>query len=117
MLKRGSNTLLRWRRIIRNTSSQVVLRQEDRVVGSTSYFAIVQQHKRLEIGYTWYEQNLWGTCVNPESKFLLLRHAFDDWHANRVQLSTDVNNIHSQKAILKLGATFERKTEKPRDKT
>lgn len=87
----------------------VILRQEDRVVGSTSYFGIIPKHKRLEIGYTWYEQNLWGTYVNPECKFLLLQHAFDDWHANRVQISTDVNNIHSQKAILKLGAKFEGK--------
>lgn len=85
----------------------VILRREDRVVGGTSYFGISPRHKRLEIGYTWYEQNLWGTFVNPESKFLLLQHAFEDWHANRVQISTDVNNIHSQKAILKLGAKFE----------
>lgn len=85
----------------------VILRQEDRVVGGTTYFGIFPHHKRLEIGYTWYEQSLWGTYVNPESKFLLLQHAFEDWHANRVQLSTDINNIHSQKAILKLGAKFE----------
>ena len=85
----------------------VLLSQENRVVGSTSYFGVVPEHKRLEIGYTWYEQNLWGTFVNPESKFLLLQHAFDDWHANRVQISTDVNNKHSQQAIMKLGAKFE----------
>jgi N-acetyltransferase len=84
----------------------IILKQEKRVVGSTAYFGIVPRHKRLEIGYTWYEQNLWGTIVNPESKFLLLEHAFDYWHANRVPLSTDVNNVHSQKAILKLGAKF-----------
>jgi N-acetyltransferase len=89
--------------------SAVILKKEDRPIGSTSYFGIVPKHKRLEIGYTWYEQNLWGTQVNPESKFLLLQHAFDDWHANRVQLSTDVNNIHSQKAIMKLGAKYEGK--------
>ena len=85
----------------------VLLRQENQVVGSTSYFGVVPEHKRLEIGYTWYEQNLWGTFVNPESKFLLLQHAFDDWKANRVQISTDVNNKHSQQAIVKLGAKFE----------
>lgn len=85
----------------------VLLKQENRVVGSTSYFGVVPEHKRLEIGYTWYEQSLWGTFVNPESKFLLLQHAFDDWHAIRVQISTDINNIHSQRAILKLGAKFE----------
>ncbi|HEX4919971.1 MAG TPA: GNAT family protein [Candidatus Bathyarchaeia archaeon] len=85
----------------------VHLKQDKRIVGSTSYFGIVPQHKRAEIGYTWYEQDLWGTFVNPECKFLLLRHAFEDWHANRIQISTDVNNAHSQKAILKLGASYE----------
>jgi RimJ/RimL family protein N-acetyltransferase len=45
--------------------------------------------------------------VNPECKFLLLRHAFEDWNAVRVQLKTDNNNLHSQKAILKLGAKYE----------
>ena len=85
----------------------VILKKENRVVGSTSYFGVVPEHKRLEIGYTWYEQSLWGTFVNPESKFLLLQHAFEDWCANRIQISTDIKNLHSQRAILKLGAKFE----------
>jgi RimJ/RimL family protein N-acetyltransferase len=45
--------------------------------------------------------------VNPESKLLLLKHAFEDWGPVRIQLGTDANNIHSQRAILKLGAKFE----------
>ena len=63
----------------------VILKKENAVVGSISYFGVVPEHKRLEIGYTWYEQSLWGTFVNPESKFLLLQHAFEDWHANRTK--------------------------------
>jgi len=85
----------------------VKLKRDNKVVGSTSYFGIVPQHKSVEIGYTWYAPDAWGTAVNPESKFLLLKHAFEDWGAVRVQLRTDANNTHSQRAILKLGATFE----------
>ena len=85
----------------------VNLKSENRFIGSTAYFGIVPAHKRAEIGYTWYEQRLWGTAVNPECKFLLLQHAFEDWHANRIQISTDIKNIHSQRAIVKLGAKFE----------
>ena len=48
-----------------------------------------------------------GTVVNPECKYLLLKHAFQDWGAVRIQLGTDANNLHSQGAILKLGAKFE----------
>lgn len=87
----------------------VILKREDRPVGSTSYFGIAPEHRRAEIGYTWYEQDQWGTEVNPECKLLLLEHAFDDWNANRIQLSTDIKNVHSQRAILKIGATFEGK--------
>ena len=45
--------------------------------------------------------------MNPECKFLLLKRAFEDWGAVRVELGTDSNNVHSQRAILKLGAKFE----------
>lgn len=85
----------------------VRLRESGRVAGSTSYLAVVSKHKRAEIGSTWYSVDVQGTFVNPECKFLLLRHAFEDWGAVRVQLGTDANNTHSQRAILKLGAKFE----------
>lgn len=87
----------------------VRLKGDARVVGSTAYFGIVPKHKRIEIGYTWYSTDAQGTVVNPECKFLLLKHGFEDWGALRVQLGTDANNIHSQHAILKLGAKFEGK--------
>jgi len=80
---------------------------DGRVVGSTSYLAVVARHKRAEIGSTWYSKDCWGTAVNPECKYLLLRHAFEDWGAVRIQLVTDVNNVHSQRAIAKLGASLE----------
>lgn len=78
-----------------------------RVVGSTSYLSVVPRHRRAEVGSTWYSKDVWGTAVNPECKFLLLRHAFEEWGAVRVQLVTDSRNLHSQGAILKLGARFE----------
>jgi N-acetyltransferase len=85
----------------------VSLKETKRVIGSTSYFLVVSKHKRAEIGFTWYTKDIWGTFVNPECKFLLLKHAFEDWHAVRIQLGTDINNLHSQRAILKLGAQYE----------
>ena len=87
----------------------VVLKRDHMVVGSTAYFGILPKHKSAEIGYTWYSPDVWGTAVNPECKLLLLKHAFEDWGAVRVQLRTDANNAHSQRAIVKLGAKFEGK--------
>ena len=85
----------------------VFLKRDDKVIGSTSYLGVASKRKIAEIGSTWYLPALWGTVVNPECKLLLLRHAYEDWGAIRVQLGTDVKNVHSQRAILKLGAKFE----------
>ena len=87
----------------------VLTKKDNQVVGSTSYLQVVAEHKRTEIGSTWYTSDTQGTKVNPESKYLLLRHAFEDWGAERVQFTTDANNLRSQHAILKLGAKFEGK--------
>lgn len=85
----------------------VLLKEDGRLIGCTAYLTVVARHKRAEIGSTWYVPEMQGTFVNPECKFLLLRHAFEDWGAVRMQLTTDVNNLHSQRAIAKLGARFE----------
>lgn len=85
-----------------------VFRKDDgQILGSTRYMDVRPVQRGVEIGGTWYQSSVWGTVVNPECKLLLLRHAFEDWGAIRVQLKTDSNNVHSQRAILKLGAKFE----------
>lgn len=85
-----------------------VFRKDDhKVLGSTRYMDVRPLQRGVEIGWTWYTSRVWGTVVNPECKFLMLRHAFEDWNAVRVQLKTDNNNVHSQNAILKLGAKLE----------
>ena len=85
----------------------VRLKKDGKVVGSTRYMDIRSSNKGVEIGSTWYSSRVWATVVNPECKFLLMQHAFEGWGAIRVQLKTDNNNVHSQRAILKLGAKYE----------
>ena len=85
----------------------VRLKSSGEAIGSTRFMDTNEKHKTTEIGWTWYSPSAWGTVVNPECKLLLLTHAFEKWEANRVQLKTDNNNLHSQRAILKLGAKFE----------
>jgi RimJ/RimL family protein N-acetyltransferase len=48
-----------------------------------------------------------GTAVNPECKYLLLRHAFETLGCIRVQFKTDARNLRSQRAIEALGAVRE----------
>jgi len=85
----------------------IFLQGTGEAVGMTGYLDIRPQHRGLEIGRTWIARSHQGTRVNPESKYLLLRHAFEDLGAARVQFKTDLNNLHSQRAIEKLGAQRE----------
>ncbi|HLA44262.1 MAG TPA: GNAT family protein [Aggregatilineales bacterium] len=85
----------------------VEYRETGEIIGTTSYMDIRAAHRGLEIGSTWYAQAYHGSPVNPECKFMLLRHAFEELGAIRVQLKTDLRNIQSQRAIEKLGAVKE----------
>jgi RimJ/RimL family protein N-acetyltransferase len=75
--------------------------------GSSRYLNIEAAHRRLEIGWTWLERAQWGTGANVETKYLLLRHAFEDWRAMRVEFKTDARNLRVRGALLGVGATFE----------
>jgi ribosomal-protein-alanine N-acetyltransferase len=85
----------------------ILVKPELEPVGMTGYLDIRPPHRGLEIGRTWIAKSHQGTKVNPESKYLLLRHAFEDLGAARVQFKTDVHNLQSQRAIEKLGAQRE----------
>lgn len=85
----------------------VVLNSTGRAVGSSTYLDIREKDRGVEIGRTWYSPSAQGTQVNAECKYLLLRHAFQEWGALRVQLKTDNRNAHSQNALRKLGAIYE----------
>lgn len=77
------------------------------VVGRTTYMDIREKDKGIEIGRTWIAKHHQGAAVNPEAKYLLLRHAFETLGAVRVQLTTGGGNLHSQRAIARLGAVRE----------
>jgi len=84
-----------------------VLVESGRAIGGTTYMDIQDANRGVEIGTTWIGRAYHGTMVNPEAKYLLLRHAFEDQGAIRVQLKTDSRNLQSQCAIEKLGAVKE----------
>ncbi len=78
-----------------------------KAIGSTSYMNIRPEHYGLEIGSTWITKRARGTAINPSMKYLMLRHAFEELRAIRVEPKTDARNARSRAAILKLGASFE----------
>ncbi len=85
----------------------VIERATGEALGSTRFLNINPIDRGVEIGWTWYTPRVWGTVVNPEAKWLLMKHAFEAWGALRVELRTDHLNQHSQAAIRKFGAIYE----------
>lgn len=77
------------------------------VVGTTSIGDVDVVNEQAHVGWTSYTPSVWGTAVNPECKYLLLRHLFEDCGMGRVRIQTDALNERSQAAIAKLGATRE----------
>ena len=97
-----------------------VRRQDGVVVGSTRFFLIErwswpQGHPQAqragadgcEIGYTWLTPAAIRTAANTEAKYLMLRHAFDEWGVHRVCFHTDARNERSRAALVRIGAQFE----------
>ena len=76
---------------------------KDEVVGVSLFVVIDTPNKRVEIGNTYYRPDMRGGVVNPESKLLMMQHAFDSG-VRCVQLRVDALNTRSRAAVAKLGA-------------
>ena len=82
----------------------VLDKKNGNIIGSTRYYNIQPEHRRLEIGYTWYAKKNQRTGINTECKYLMLKYAFDDLNCIAVQFLTNWHNLPSRKAIARLGA-------------
>ncbi len=82
-------------------------RADDRIVGTTRFYDMVPDHRRLAIGSTWYGPNARGTLVNAEVRLISLAYAFTQLEVNRVELITDPHNLNSLAAMKILGAVEE----------
>ncbi len=84
-----------------------VERATGQVIGSTRFMNIDRANRHVEIGSTWIAPAWQRTAVNTEAKYLMLRHAFEEWKCLRVELKTDALNHRSRNAILRIGAKEE----------
>jgi N-acetyltransferase len=85
----------------------IIARASEAPVGSTRYLTLRPEHRGLEIGWSWVAREAWGTGVNVEAKYLLLRHAFETLGCLRVEFKTDALNERSRIALEALPARFE----------
>jgi len=70
---------------------------DGRVVGTSAYVMASAKHGGVEIGGTFLNPDVRAGAVNPESKILMLGHAFESG-AVRVQFKIDSRNTRSQAA-------------------
>ncbi len=75
-----------------------------KIVGMTTFMNIDTVNKRLEIGSTWYRNDVQRSPINTECKFLLLNYAFDTLDCIAVEFRTHFMNRQSRNAIERLGA-------------
>src|ERR1700733_11905464 len=85
----------------------VIRRSDGVVVGTTRFYDLVPDHKRLSIGSTWYRSDARGTRIHPEVRLLTLTYAFDQLAVNRVEFITDPLNLVSRAAMKILGVVEE----------
>lgn len=75
-----------------------------RAIGSTRFAMVDAPNRRAEIGWTWLAPAFQRSAANTESKYLLLRHAFETLGLVRVEFKTDSLNLASRRALARIGA-------------
>ncbi|WP_284990065.1 GNAT family protein [Arthrobacter sp. efr-133-TYG-120] len=80
------------------------LKATGKLIGMTTYMNIDGATPRVEIGSTWNAASAQGSGSNPDSKLLLLRHAFETLGCPAVEFRTHWLNHQSREAIARLGA-------------
>lgn len=84
-----------------------VLKDGNRVIGSTRFLDFDKVNMTTELGFTWLAPEFHGSGLNAEAKLLQLRFAFEELGLRRVALKTHHENVQSQAAMRKIGAVEE----------
>ena len=85
----------------------IIDKTSGKFIGSTRYCSIKRNNRSLEIGHTFIQPEYQRTAINTQAKYLLIKHAFEQLGAIRVELRTHESNQKSRNAILRVGANFE----------
>jgi N-acetyltransferase len=78
-----------------------------KAVGMTNYLNVDADHRRVEIGGTWYRKSVQRSELNTQCKLLLLGHAFDTLACIAVEFRTHFFNHQSRRGIERLGAKLD----------
>jgi len=82
-------------------------KQVQKYAGSTRFYDYQKIHNTVQLGYTWFGSEFWGTRLNQNCKHLMLSYAFDTADMQRLEFRADYNNKRSIEAMMRLGCTKE----------
>ncbi len=82
-------------------------KRSNQYAGSTRFYDYQIRHNTTQLGYTWYGKKFWGTGLNKNCKFLMLKFAFETLGLARVEFRADNNNQRSIAAMKSIGCTVE----------
>ncbi len=88
-------------------SVAMILKGTSEAVGMSRFMSFNRMHNYLEIGGTWVASRWQKSFVNTEAKLLMLTHAFESLHCQRVEFRVDALNFNSQRGVLRIGAKYE----------
>lgn len=77
------------------------------IVGASEFSAFSSDERQVEIGATFLARRCWGGAYNGEVKRLMIDHAFAS--VDSVVFSVSEANRRSQAALVKIGATVDRR--------
>lgn len=89
---------------ISSQSSFLILdKKTNEIIGTTRFYDYKPENSSIAIGFTFIGRKFWGSDYNRSTKKLLIDYAFQN--VNSILFHVGAENIRSQKAVLKLGAT------------
>jgi len=97
------------------TAFLILDKKTNEIMGTTRYYDYSTEQSSVAIGFTFIGRKFWGGIYNQSVKELLLDYAFQN--VNSVFLHVGSENIRSQKAVLKLGASKTREMNFPDNET
>jgi ribosomal-protein-serine acetyltransferase len=110
----GEQTLERTREFIRSADEQIsgndgfqsAIVAEQRIVGVVGFHGIDWLNRAAGLGY-WLDEAHQGRGIMAPAVGVLVGHAFEHWHLNRLEIRADVENDRSRALAERLGFRLE----------
>ena len=85
----------------------IIEKATGKIAGSSSLGNIAYHDERAEIGWSWLAPEFRGTGINRNTKFAMMKFAFEQMKFERIEFKTGVLNIRARKGLEKIGAIEE----------